>query len=92
MITLAATFHSRLMRELRRALGADGRLVFYKGPMPLWPDDPALNDKVAEREPTDEDLQRIIDANEPDLPEGARYWRLLDNGGLVLMQGDGQIG
>lgn len=92
MITLAATFHHRIMRELRRSLGADGQIVFYSGAMPVWPDDPAIGEKVSAREPTDEDLQRIIDANEPDLPEGAQYWRLLDNGGLVLMQGDGQIG
>jgi hypothetical protein len=92
VIVLAPAFHARLLRELRRAVGNDGRLAFFAGKMPLWPDDPAEGERVASREASERDLELIISNREPDLVEGSTFWRLLDNGGLVLMQGDGRDG
>jgi hypothetical protein len=92
MITLAPTFHNRMLRELRRAVGGLGRFEFHAGPRPLWPDDPAEGEIIGHREPTDSELEGLVDGHEPDLPEGAGYWRLVDNGGLVLMQGDSEDG
>ena len=41
MITLSASFHARVLRELHRAVGSEGTLVFYAGAMPEIVDDPA---------------------------------------------------
>jgi hypothetical protein len=91
MITLATSFHARIMRELRRAVGSEGRLAFFAGKMPLFPDDAAEGERVETREVTDADLDRLCLGHEPEMPKGAGYWRLLDNGALVLMQGDGRL-
>jgi hypothetical protein len=88
MITLAPTFHNRVLRELRRAVGSLGRFEFRGGVRPLFSDDPATGEIIGHREPTDSELEGLVDGIEPDLPEGAGYWRLVDNGGVVLMQGD----
>jgi hypothetical protein len=91
MITLSTSFHNRIMRELRRAVGSEGRLAFFDGKMPLFPDDSAEGERVESREVTDADLDRLCLGHEPEMPKAAGYWRLLDNGGLVLMQGDAKL-
>jgi hypothetical protein len=91
VITLATTYHARMMRELRRAAGSEGQLVFHAGKMPLFPDDSAESERLESREVTDADLDRICRGHEPEMPKEANYWRLVDNGGLVLMQGDGKL-
>jgi hypothetical protein len=92
VITLATTFQVRILGELRRAAGSLGRFDFFAGPRPLFTDDPATGERIESRDPTDEELEALVDGIEPEMPKGAGYWRLLDNGGLVLMQGDGDIG
>jgi hypothetical protein len=91
VITLATSFHARIMRELRRAVGSEGRLAFFAGKMPLFPDDQAEGERIETREVMDADLDRLCLGHEPEMPKAAGYWRLLDNGGLVLMQGDAKL-
>lgn len=89
-LTPSRSLKNRLARELRRAIGSHGVLVFYSGPPPATADEPANGEKIGSREVVEADLLKL-DSGEPlDVPAQAAwgYWRILDNGGLCVLQGD----
>lgn len=90
MITRSTGLQRRLAREMVRHAGSLAILMFYDGTMPATCDASADGERVTSQTPLAETfLRRLADGLEPALPQGATYWRLLDNGGLVVMQGDG---
>ena len=90
MIQLSTSMERRLAREIVRHAGSQASLVFYRGTMPADCDEAAHGERVASLTPMSEtSLRSLAEGTEPALPEDAKYWRLLDNGGLVVMQGDG---
>lgn len=89
MIQRSISLERRMTREIVRHAGSMASLVFYRGIMPASCDDTADGERVASLTPMSEaSLRALADGTEPDLPDDATYWRLLDNGGLVVMQGD----
>ena len=86
---LSASLQRRLAMETVRAAGSMAVLIYYDGPMPERCEEAAKGERVGIH-PANEGLVRGLSGGvEPKLLEGAAYWRLLDNGGLVVMQGDG---
>jgi hypothetical protein len=91
MIHGSVSLEHRLLRETVRHAGSLATLLFYNGVMPASCEDSADGERVASLTPlTESTLRSLAEGTEPTLAEGATYWRLLDNGGLVVMQGDGQ--
>jgi hypothetical protein len=90
MIQRSISLERRLQREMARHAGSLASLVFYHGTMPPSCDDTADGERVASLTPLEEAaLRRLAEGHEPPLPDGANYWRLLSNDGVVVMQGDG---
>lgn len=90
MIQRSLSLEHRLTREIVRHAGSQACLVFYRGTMPADCDEAAHGERVASLTPMSEtSLRSLADGTEPPMADGASYWRLLDNGGLVVMQGDG---
>lgn len=90
MIQRSRSFDRRIARELVRQAGSQALLAYYDGTMPASCDEAAGGERVAALTPLDEQfLRNLAEGVEPPLADGAKYWRLLDNGGLVVMQGDG---
>jgi hypothetical protein len=90
MIQRSISLEHRLTREIVRHAGSLATLLYYQGTMPPSCDDTADGERVASLTPLEEAaLRSLAEGHEPPLPDGANYWRLIDNGGLVVMQGDG---
>lgn len=85
----AATLRARITYVVERAIGSNGVLAFYAGPAPETADDEPTGEKTGTRALTPQELAALRQGHGPELPKGADYWRLLDNGGLVVMQGGG---
>jgi hypothetical protein len=90
MMVLSLSLERRLLRETLRHVGSEARLMQYSGRMPRTCEDAATGEKIGSLRMDEEVVRKTFDGHEPDLAEGAGYWRLLDNGGLVVMQGDGK--
>lgn len=90
MITRSTSLDRRLERETVRHAGSEAKLVFYAGTMPASCEAPANGERVSDKAPDEAFVRAMASGIEPMLPEGAHYWRLYDNGGLVVMQGDGR--
>jgi hypothetical protein len=91
MIQRGISLEHRLTREIVRHAGSLATLVYYQGTMPASCDASADGERVASLSPMSETAVRsLAEGHEPTLADGANYWRLLDNGGLVVMQGDGK--
>ena len=90
MIIRGTAINRRLAKEIERHAGSMARLIYYDGVMPEIAEAVADGTRVsAENMPAGFGLA-ILYGDEPKLPEGARYWRLLSNEGEVVMQGDNQ--
>jgi hypothetical protein len=90
MIMRSVSLDRRIARELVRHAGSLSQVVYYNGTLPASCDDSANGERVGDLSPVPEEMiRRLVDGAEPGLLAGATYWRLLDNGGLVVMQGDG---
>lgn len=89
MITRSLSLRRRLEREMERHAGSLARLVFYDGVMPASCDFAADGQKVAAEDLYDGFMGSVLYGDEPPMPEGARYWRVLTNDGSVMLQGDG---
>lgn len=90
MIQRSVSLHQRLQRETLRHAGSLARIVFWKGDMPLGCELQAEGERECSVEASEGTIIRIIQGTEPEMPKGATYWRLLDNNGNVVMQGDGK--
>lgn len=82
-LALAHRFES----ELVRYAGGQARLVFYKGEKPATCEERAQGERVADQAASEDMLRGLYRGDAPPLPEGANYWRLLNNDGNVAMQG-----
>jgi hypothetical protein len=89
MHQLCTSLKQRLERETVRHAGSLAVLVFYRGTMPLRCELVADGVRL-ERQPAGEATVRdLAQGNTPLMPKEANYWRLMDNNGNVVMQGDG---
>lgn len=89
MIQRSVSLKRRLELEVVRHAGSMARLIFYKGAMPMRCELLAEGERI-DSVPADEAKVRdLAQGNDPVRPEGANYWRLMDNNGNVVMQGDG---
>ena len=89
MMVLSLSLERRLQREMLRHVGSEARLMHYTGKMPRTCEDQATGEKLSSVPMSEPVVRSTFDGREPKLADGAGYWRLLDNGGLVVMQGDG---
>jgi hypothetical protein len=89
MMQLCTSLKRRLERETLRHAGSLAALVFYRGTLPLRCELVADGERL-ERLPAGEATVRdLAQGNAPLMPKDATYWRLIDNNGNVVMQGDG---
>lgn len=89
MIQRALSLTRRLELETLRHAGSLARIVLYKGEMPLKCELMAEGERVESIPASEERIRAMLQGSEPELIHGATYWRLLDNNGNVVMQGDG---
>lgn len=93
MIQYSEHCHRQMARLMARMIGSDPSVRFYAGEMPPRPDDPLNADTEAifvddlDAEET-ERLNAAPLSREPAQPKGATFWRLMDIGGNVVMQGN----
>lgn len=89
MIIYSTGLKNRIAATIARAIGSNGTVAFYSGEAPMSADDPPSGEKIGTRDLLVEEFGELRLGGQPVLPKGAGYWRILDNGGLVVMQGDG---
>lgn len=91
MILRSPSLVRRLDRETERHVGSLAQLVFYAGTMPATLDESADGEKIATLQPLPQGLLISLRENrEPELITSSNYWRVYDNNGLCVFQGDGQ--
>lgn len=89
MIQRAKSLKQRLERETVRHAGSLAVLSFYKGQMPLRCELVADGERLERMPASEAQVRDLVQGNTPAMPAAATYWRLLDNNGNVVMQGDG---
>lgn len=89
MIQRSVSLKRRLEHEIVRHAGSLARIIHYKGTMPPRCELQAEGERVESIAASEPQLRDLAQGNEPRLAEGANYWRLMDNNGNVVMQGDG---
>lgn len=89
MIQRSVSLKRRLEHETLRHAGSLARLIFYKGTMPLRCELQAEGERVESVVADEARVRDLAQGNDPVRPEGSSYWRLMDNNGNVVMQGDG---
>lgn len=88
MIFTSLRMMRRLIREIERDCGSRAELHYFDGMMPSSTDARAEGNKIAIMRPPDNFVADVIYGDEPELVRGAKYWRLLNNDGNVVLQGD----
>lgn len=89
MMQRSTSLERRIESEIVRHAGSLARLHFYKGTMPQRCELQADGERI-EGVPVGEAVVRdLAKGNAPLMPSGATYWRLMDNMGNVVLQGDG---
>lgn len=89
-VILSVSLERALVREMLRRAGSVAGLVYYTGPMPKHCEDQATGEKLGRSRAAEEAVRSLAaEGRQPDLVPGAGYWRVLDNNGDVVMQGDG---
>ncbi len=92
MIQRATSLERRMELEIVRHAGSLAVLSFYKGTMPPRCELVADGERI-ERGPAAEAMVRkLAQGIAPPMPPDADYWRLMDNNGNVVMQGDSSDG
>jgi len=89
MIHLSTSLERRLLRETQRHAGSWAVMVFYKGAMPCRCELHAEGERLEQKSAPDWVVRDLVEGKEPELPPDAGFWRLLDNNGNCVMQGDG---
>ena len=90
MIVRSIALTRRLVHEMERHAGSLASIVFYDGVLPASCDETADGKRIESHELPAGFMSNALYGTEPRLPEGATYWRVYDNGGIVVMQGDGR--
>ena len=88
MIERSKSLNRRLEAECVRCAGSQAVLVFYKGTKPLACELVADGERVEMSQAREHTVRALYQGIAPELPAGADYWRLIDAGGNVVMQGD----
>jgi hypothetical protein len=89
MIQRSLSLKRRLEHEVVRAVGSLGVLVYYKGEMPQSCELGAAGQRIESAQATEALVRELYQGMSPNPFPPATYWRLLDNNGNVVMQGDG---
>lgn len=87
MIQRSLSLERRLEAETVRHAGSLARFVCYRGQMPLRCELVADGERMENRAAYEALVRSLVHGAVPTLPEGATYWRLIDNNGNVIMQG-----
>jgi hypothetical protein len=90
MIERSISLKRRLELEALRFVGSLGRVIHYHGEMPLRPELQAEGERIESTDASEAIIRGMLQGEEPALAKGASYWRLMDNNGNVVMQGDGK--
>jgi hypothetical protein len=90
MIQRSVSLKRRLELEALRHTGSLARLIHYHGPMPQRCEFQAEGERVLSTDADEQTIRGMLQGEEPKLAKGAEYWRLMDNNGNVVMQGDGK--
>jgi hypothetical protein len=90
MIQRSVSLERRLLSETVRHAGSLAVLRFYHGTMPPCCEFAADGEWVETGKVSEATIRAMATGSAPTLPDGADYWRLMDNGGNVVMQGNGQ--
>jgi hypothetical protein len=85
---LSLSLRRRLVHEMERAAGSLASLAFYDGVMPATCDAAADGARIQAEPLPAQFFDHVSYGEEPALPQGARYWRVLSNEGVVVLQGD----
>ena len=88
MIVRSLSLQRRMQTEMERHAGSMASLVFYDGSMPTTCDAAADGVKIRAEPLPEQFMLHVLYGEEPGLPTGAKYWRVYDNGGICIMQGD----
>jgi len=90
MITRSLSLLRRLTNEMERHAGSLARLAYFDGVMPANCDGVSDGTRVSVQDLPRGFMLDILYNTEPELPSGATYWRVFDNNGAVVLQGDGK--
>ena len=88
MIQRSVSLTRRLEHEIVRHAGSMARIIHYKGEMPLRCELQGEGERVESIAASEAQVRDLAQGNEPELIAPATYWRLMDNNGNVVMQGD----
>jgi hypothetical protein len=88
MIMHSLSLQRRLVREMERHAGSLASLAFFDGVMPATCDAQANGARVMAESLPEGFFNRIFYGDEPVLPERATYWRVMNNDGECMLQGD----
>jgi hypothetical protein len=88
MIQRAESLDRRMIRETLRHAGSLATLCYYKGDLPTSCDGPASGERLVSKHATEEIVRALARGHEPEPLADATCWRLYDNMGAVVMQGD----
>lgn len=87
MIERSVSLQRALAREAIRYAGSLALVLFYGGERPADCNGVAQGERLMRRPVTEDMMRSLIQGDDLELPAGATYWRLYDNGGHCLMQG-----
>lgn len=87
MIERSVSFQRALEREALRYAGSLAVVAFYSGSRPHSCEAQATGERLAHQRVSEEQIRGLVRGQDLELPPGATYWRVLDNGGNVVMQG-----
>lgn len=90
MIQQSIALMRRIEYETCRCAGSLARLLYYAGTMPIGCELRAESERVQSIDAPEPLVRDLAKGKEPHCPEGITYWRLLDNNGNCVMQGDWQ--
>lgn len=90
MIQRSTSLKHRIERETVRHAGSLARLVFFKGEMPVRCEFSADGERIASMPAPEAIVRSIVQGEEPHMVTDANYWRLMDNNGNVVCQGNGK--
>ena len=88
MIQRSVSLTRRLEHEIVRHAGTLARVIHYKGEMPPRCELQAEGERIESIAASEAQIRDLAQGNEPELIAPATYWRLMDNNGNVVMQGD----
>lgn len=90
MITRSVALQQRLVHEMMAHAGSLSALIYYDGVMPSTCSEVANGVRVGAMGLPEDFFRAILYGQEPSLPEGCTYWRVVSDDGETMLQGDCQ--